>query len=95
VVPRAAPVLRVTIRRRASERANHQYSCGFGRTVPQFTFSLFKRFVNLISTVSTGFFRFLLVFPGLSTKKQQISLFFAFAGPAKVYFATADREGGT
>ena len=67
----------ITIRRRASERANRQYSCGFGRTVPQFTFSLFKRFVNLISLVSTGFFLFLPVFPGLSTKKRQISLIFA------------------
>ena len=28
------------------------------RTVPQFTFSLSERFVNRISSVSTGFFRF-------------------------------------
>ena len=28
------------------------------RTVPQFTFILSKRFVNQISSVSTGFFRF-------------------------------------
>jgi hypothetical protein len=31
------------------------------RTVPQFTFSLSVRFVNHISSVSTGFFRFLSV----------------------------------
>jgi hypothetical protein len=49
-------------RRRASERANRQCSCGSGETVPQFTFSLLKGFVNLISLVSTGFFRFFPVF---------------------------------
>jgi hypothetical protein len=48
--------------RRASERANRQCSCGSGETVPQFTFSLFQRFVNSISSVSTGFFRVLPVF---------------------------------
>jgi hypothetical protein len=31
------------------------------RTVPQFTFSFSESFVNPISSVSTGFFRFLLV----------------------------------
>src|ERR1700722_15134899 len=31
------------------------------RTVPQFTFSLSARFVNSLSLVSTGFFRFFLV----------------------------------
>jgi len=31
------------------------------RTVPQFTFILSERFVNQISSVSTGFFRFLSV----------------------------------
>jgi hypothetical protein len=45
------------------------------RTVPQFTFSLSKGFVNAISSVSTGFFRFLpvlfgfrYIFPQLSPK---------------------------
>jgi hypothetical protein len=31
-------------------------------TVPQFTFSLSERFVNALSSVSTGFFRFFPVF---------------------------------
>jgi hypothetical protein len=63
----------VHLNRRASERANRQCSCGSGETVPQFTFSLFKGFVNPISSVSTGFFLFFPVFLGLRLKKQRIS----------------------
>src|SRR5882757_9355853 len=35
------------------------------RTVPQFTFSFSASFVNLISSVSTGFFRFFSVLSGI------------------------------
>jgi len=38
------------------------------RTVPQFTFSLSARFVNGISSVSTGFFRFFPVLFGFEVK---------------------------
>jgi hypothetical protein len=34
------------------------------RTVPQFTFGFSERFVNRISSVSTGFFGFFLVLSG-------------------------------
>jgi len=34
------------------------------RTVPQFTFILSEGFVNIICSVSTGFFRFFLVLTG-------------------------------
>jgi hypothetical protein len=58
------------LNRRASERANRQCSCGSGETVPQFTFSFSERFVNPISSVSTGFFRFFPVFVVQGIKKQ-------------------------
>ena len=54
------------------ERANRQCSCGSGETVPQFTFSLFKDFVNSICSVSTGFFRF---FPVFVVQRQKKWLF--------------------
>jgi hypothetical protein len=37
---------------------NRQCSCGCEGTVPHFTFILLENFVNLFSSVSTGFFRF-------------------------------------
>jgi hypothetical protein len=43
------------------------------RTVPQFTFSLSKGFVNAISSVSTGFFRFLPVLFGFRYISPQLS----------------------
>jgi hypothetical protein len=41
------------------------------RTVPQFTFSFSELFVNLISSVSTGFFWFLSVLSGIRHINQQ------------------------
>ena len=41
------------------------------RTVPQFTFSFSELFVNLISSVSTGFLRFLSVLSGIGHINQQ------------------------
>jgi hypothetical protein len=68
--------------RRASERANRQCSCGFGRTVPQFTFILLKRFVNSISAVSTGFLPVLPVFIGEGRKKRLFSWISSFEDAA-------------
>jgi hypothetical protein len=68
--------------RRASERANRQCSCGFGRTVPQFTFILLKRFVNSISAVSTGFLPVLPVFIGEGRKNRLFSWISSFVDTA-------------
>jgi hypothetical protein len=51
----------------ASSGANHQYSCGCGETVPQFTFSFSAGFVNVFSRVSTGFLRVFPIFAGFWT----------------------------
>ena len=74
---------------------NPQCSCGVQRTVPQLTFSFSARFVNGISSVSTGFFRQLSILCGFRhtslQKCQQIRHSVLSDGPPARRAATSWR----
>jgi hypothetical protein len=67
------------------------------RTVPQFTFGLSERFVNLISSVSTGFFGFSPVLSGfwfISGQNCQQNGYFSHRKAALAFLMSSQRESG-